>query len=112
IALFYAQSCYLITLDEKDFDESSYKDWMRVVRNITWQFQLSVSQLISVILLIQELAEGCLDIHYFLINNEIESRFASEQVAEEVRKAQLVVANETLKEILFALEDTNFCRGT
>ena len=39
------------------------------------------------------------------------SRYAQEQVKEEIEKAKIIIANPVTKQVIHATEDTNFCKG-
>ena len=80
---------------EKDsFDETSFKQWMRVVWNIVENSGIeSISAMIGAMRLIDELSEGGHNIYNFLSNSQlrIKSNFAKEQVAEEIAKAKQII---------------------
>ncbi|MCR5498104.1 MAG: hypothetical protein K6F48_09705, partial [Paludibacteraceae bacterium] len=80
---------------EKDsFDETSFKQWMRVVWNIVENSGIeTISAMIGAMRLIDELSEGGHNIYNFLSNSQlrIKSNFAKEQVAEEIAKAKQIV---------------------
>ncbi len=118
--LFYAQTKYLRKTTE--FKKENFRCWMRVVRNIVSRGDAektgkrptiirSPETFDGVINLINELSEGCDDIYNFLSTKSIKSLFAKDQLEEEKLKAQLIIKNNTYKEVLFATEDTNFCLG-
>lgn len=118
--LFYAQTEYLRKIT--DFNKENFCCWMRVIRNIVSRGDAertgnrptiirSPETFDGVVNLIKELSEGCEDIYSFLSTNSIKSSFAKEQIEEERLKAQLITANNTYKDVLFATEDTNFCQG-
>ena len=118
--LFYAQTEYLRKITE--FKKENFRCWMRVVRNIVSRGDAektgkrpaiirSPETFDGVINLISELSEGCGDIHNFLSTQSIKSLFAKEQIEEEKLKAQLIIKNNTYKDVLFSTEDTNFCQG-
>lgn len=119
--LFYAQTTYLIKINE--FNSVTFSDWMRVVRNIIQNSTIdSASTFISAIGLINKLSNGCDEIYQYLSNgcNEIyqylskentQSKFASEQVIEEIQKAKIVKISDDNKSVIHDIEDTNFCKG-
>ena len=80
---------------EKDsFDETSFKQWMRVVWNIVENSSIeTISAMIGAMRLIDELSEGGHNIYNFLSNSQlrIKSNFAKEQVAEEIAKAKQII---------------------
>ena len=106
--LFYAQTIYLLN---NNFDENSFSDWLRVVRNIIENSSIEHSNFISAVNLIQELSGGCSDIYTYLANNKVSAGHAKEQVKEEIEKAKIIVENPDNKQIIQKTEDTNFCRG-
>lgn len=110
--LFYAQSNYVKNVGSKITVES-FSDWLRVVRNIIENATIdSSATFMGAINLIKELSNGCNDVYDFLSKNSIQSKFAEEQLKEEIRKSKLIVSNTEIKTILFELEDTLFCKGT
>jgi Protein of unknown function DUF262 len=110
--LFYAQSNYLKNVGSEVTIET-FSEWLRVVRNIIENAPLdSATTFMGAINLIKELSNGCSDVYDFLSKNPIQSKFAEEQLKEEIRKAKLIVSNIEIKTILFELEDTLFCKGS
>lgn len=110
--LFYAQSNYVKNVGSKITVET-FSDWLRVVRNIIENATIdSSATFMGAINLIKELSNGCNDVYDFLSKNSIQSKFAEEQLKEEIRKSKLIVSNTEIKTILFELEDTLFCKGT
>ncbi len=108
--LFYAQTVYLL---RPGFEVNSFAYWMRVVRNIVENATIdSADRFRGAINLIMELSNGCNAVYDFLSENSIQSKFAEEQVKEETRKAKLIANNNEIKQIIFDLEDTSFCKGT
>lgn len=109
--LFYSQTSYLNAVETK-FNSETFSEWLRVVRNIVENATIdSATTFIGAINLINELSVGCESIFSFLSDNSVQSRFADEQVKEEIRKAKLITTNNEVKEFYFELEDTNFCKG-
>jgi hypothetical protein len=107
--LFYAQTVYL--LKGNNINEY-FSDWMRVVRNIVENTTIEQpNAFISAVNLVQELSDGCQDIYTYLVNKGVSSRYAKEQVKEEVEKAKIIKANIKNKKIILKTEDTNFCKG-
>lgn len=110
--LFYAQSNYVKNVGSKITVET-FSNWLRVVRNIIENATIdSSATFMGAINLIKELSNGCNDVYDFLSKNSIQSKFAEEQLKEEIRKSKLIVGNPEIKTILFELEDTLFCKGT
>lgn len=111
-ALFYAQTEYLLRQDTEVIDEKYFSDWLRFIRNIVENSTIdSASSFIGVIGLIKEISEGCIDIYKYLTQNDIQSKFAGEQIKEEKLKAELIVENNLWKEFIFKAENDNFLKG-
>ncbi len=92
--------------------EEKMNDWRRVVRNVFAHTEVeSPESFIGGIRLLDELAKGVSSIYEFLAAAKVESGFAGSQVAEEQRKARLLVRNPAQKTLLHRLEDTRFLRG-
>ena len=111
--LFFAQTEFLVATMEK-FETVNYQDWIRVVRNIIRNSSIeNYASFLGALSLIRELSAGCQNIYEFLISTDIKSRFAREQIKEEVIKAALIVSvpDESFKLILHDLEDSHFCEG-
>lgn len=110
IVFFYAQTEFLLNSD--GFENTVFADWMRVVRNIVNNATVdSAETFIGAIALVKELSRGMFDIYGYLSGNSLTSRFASEQVKEELRKSKIIVASEKNRQIIHKLEDANFCEG-
>ena len=108
--LFYAQTQFFLI--EKNFNSKSFTEWMRVVRNIVQNATIdSAGTHIGAIGLINELSTGCSDIYRFLNTSSIKSGFASNQVSEEIIKAQMIIKTPLSKSVIQKTEDTNFCKG-
>lgn len=109
-ALFYAQTQYL--LKTKIFNSKFFAEWMRVVRNIVQNVAInSASAYIGAIGLIKELSKGCENIYQHLNDNSIKSGFASNQVKEEILKANLIQKGSNWKNQIFEVEDDSFLKG-
>jgi hypothetical protein len=109
--LFYAQTAYLLN---HSFQSDSFNDWMRVVRNIVHNVMIdSADPFMGAITLVKELAEGSKNIYHYLHNNPaIQSKFANDQVQEEIRKAVIIIEKPDFKNIIHGIEDTAFCKGS
>lgn len=119
--LLFAQIEYLLKV--KEFDQSYYNDWMRVVRNIISRGDIdkdgkrpdiirSPQTFDGVISLINELSNGCHDIYGHLASVEsLKSTFAKEQVEEEKVKAKIINHQPNLKQLIFDSEDNDLLRG-
>jgi hypothetical protein len=107
--LYYAQTTYLL---KNNFDDNSFSDWLRVVRNIIENSSIEhPNDFISAINLVNELSSGCSDIYTYLANNEVLAGHGKEQVKEEIEKAKIIVANQDNKKVIHETEDTIFCKG-
>ena len=102
------------------FEESSFKQWMRVVWNIVENSRIeTIPAMIGAIRLIDELSEGAHDIYKYLSNSQltIQSDFARNQVAEEIAKVQQILNGETKadgrtwEEIIIEAENYAFFKG-
>ena len=118
--LFYAQTRYLMS--NSTICQEKYEEWMRVVRNIVSQADLTPDGKRSDIIrspetfngaigLINELADGCNDIYAYLCSSSINSTFAREQIKEEILKAKIICKFPVHKKLLFNAEDNEFLRG-
>jgi hypothetical protein len=109
-ALFFAQTAYLLSVEE--FNEESFSDWMRVIRNIVQNSTIdSAATFIGSIGLLKELVLGCGNIYEFLKNIEVKSNFAQAQVKEEKLKSYAISLLPDCKYLIFNLEDTFFFKG-
>jgi|LSQX01.1.fsa_nt_gb hypothetical protein len=118
--LFYAQTEYLI--NNREFSEEYFNDWMRVIRNIVCRGDVqqggnrqtiirSPETFAGVINLISEIKEGSKNIYEFLRRTPIKSSFAREQMIEEREKAQIIIKHPEYKQIIFDAEDSELCKG-
>lgn len=115
-----------------NFEEESFKQWMRVVWNIVENAGIdTISAMIGAIRLIDELSEHSHDIYSYLKDNpKIKSGTAEAQVAEEIAKAKQIIDEngthrkyngsckkenglnyETWEEIIIEAESTAFFKG-
>ena len=107
---------------EKDsFDETSFKQWIRVVWNIVENSGIeTISAMIGAMRLIDGLSEGAHDIYNFLSNSQLQvkSNFAKEQVAEEIAKAKQILYGaprsdgKSWEEIIIEAEKYAFFKGS
>lgn len=120
--LFYAQTEYL--LKHNKIDEEKFLNWMRVIRNIISRADITADGKRSDIVrspeafygavnLIRELSEGCDDIYKFLAEkgSKLSSKFAKEQIDEEIIKARIITEHNDHKNLLFSLEDNLLLKG-
>ena len=108
--LFYAQTQYLLSAEP--FKSECFSEWMRVIRNIVQNAKIdSAGAYIGAIGLIKELSKGCENIYQHLNDNSVKSVFASNQMKEEITKAQIIIKKPDAKSVILKTEDTNFCKG-
>ncbi|WOC50794.1 hypothetical protein BPO_0147 [Bergeyella porcorum] len=112
--LFYAQTEYL--LKNQTFSQSSFDQWMRVVRNLVenaYSGNWNIDSMVNLMKLVHRWSDKSNDIYSFLSTLDISTvSVAKEQVKEEIEKAKLIVANPVEnKQIIYDTEDTNFCKG-
>jgi len=102
----------MLFLDNSGYDEASYQEWMRVIRNIIQNAYLEdTTSFIGAVRLNHQLSAGSQQIYQFLSTAKVDSQFASQQVKEEIRKARLIQEHSESKRILHELEDLDYCRG-
>lgn len=107
--VFYAQTAYLLNVE---FNENTFNDWMRVVRNIVENSTIdSADRFISAVNLIHEISSGSSNIYKYLSENSVNAGHAQKQVKEEIQKAKIIITNPDAKQIIHDVEDTNFCKG-
>lgn len=119
--IFFAQTEYLIRCGNA-FDEISFKDWIRVVRNIVSRGDVdsdgkrpdivrSPDTFVGAVNLVHELSSGCFNIYKHLSTIPVKSTFAKEQIREEIMKANIIQEYPQYKELLFQIEDNELLRG-
>lgn len=108
--LFFAQTAYLLNQDQ--FDEEFFSQWMRVIRNIVHNATIdSASGFIGAVNLVNELSKGCSNIYEYLNQNGIESNFARTETSEEILKSSIITNPLNNKASIFSIEDTYFFKG-
>lgn len=108
--LFYAQTQFLLKAEV--FNSKCFAEWIRVVRNIVQNATIdSAGAYIGAIGLIKELSKGCENIYQHLNDNSIKSGFASNQVKEEILKANLIQQDNIWSNQIFTVEDDTFLKG-
>ena len=119
--IFFAQTEYLIHCGSS-FDQTSFENWIRVVRNIVSRGDIdsdgkrpdivrSPDTFVGAINLVHELSLGCSDIYKYLSTTPIKSTFAKEQIREEIVKANIIQEYPQYKDLLFKIEDNELLRG-
>ena len=104
--LFFAICCYLKL---EKFEVCNFKDWIRVVWNLVENANIdTIASMVGCIRLIDELSSHANTINKFLASNKsrIDSNYAKEQIAEERKKAKLLLGDnsEEWKNILLESE--------
>lgn len=91
--LFYAICVYLEQTEAPSLEDESFKQWMRVVCNITENNQTGLTDKLH---LINDLSKGCQDILSYLSKNPesvIEGHKGNAQLQEEIDKAKQILSN-------------------
>ena len=119
----YPQRVFFYALSElfiKVKDKAIRENFIRVVRNIVENATIDSAQtFVGAIKLMKELLEGFLevlskevqDIYSYLSKTDIQSNFASYQVAQERQKAERIVANLEWKDAIWEAEDHPMFKG-
>ena len=109
--VFHAISKYL---QVREFDETSFRQWMRVVWNIVENAGIeTVASMIGAMRLIDELSEHAHNIYPFLAcyHKDIKSTAAQDQVQEEIAKAKMIVENPSWENKLKNAEKNPYLLG-
>jgi hypothetical protein len=109
--IFYAICCYF---ENSAYNETSFKQWMRVVWNIVENASIESTQsMIGAIRLIDELGKYSHDIYAHLKDRDITKDAANEQMKEEKEKAHQIIDNptENWEEKIIKAENTAFFKG-
>lgn len=110
--LFFAITRYL---EAQEFNELSFKQWMRVIWNIVENSGVeNPLSMIGCMRLIDELSEHSHQIHNFLLEDiALKSKFAEDQVKEERGKVKQILNNETgiWENKIIDAEQTAFFKG-
>jgi hypothetical protein len=107
--VFYAICCYF---EKADYDESSFKQWMRVVWNIVENSNIeTIPAMIGAIRLIDDLAEYCHEIYNHIKDRDISNDFAKEQMEEEKDKAKKIIEDNTWENKIINAEKAAFFKG-
>ncbi|MEI0509858.1 DUF262 domain-containing protein [Brachyspira intermedia] len=108
-------SALIFYIDKNNFkyNETSFKQWMRIVWNITENSYIDESSYISLIKLFYELSEHYSNIYNFLAddNNKIKSEISKEAVQYERRKCKFIVANNNWEKYFTEAEKHPFFKG-
>lgn len=109
--IFFAVQKYL---ENFDYDNIKFKQWMRVVWNIAQNTDINVAAvMIGVIQLINEIGDHADDIYNFFAdsNNIIKSDSSKNAVAEERRKAKFIISDPTWEDIFIKAEKHPYIQG-
>jgi hypothetical protein len=112
LVLYYAQTEYLMKFGLEN--PEMFDDWMRVIRNIVINQDIDdATPYISALQLVTELLNGTDNsIYSFLaVSPNLKSRFAADQMKEEIFKAKIIMKSDRNKKAIFKTGDTNFCQG-
>ena len=105
---FYALTYLFIKVKDK----TKRENFIRVVRNIVKNATIDSPQtFVGAIKLMKELLGGIEDIYSYLSKVSIQSNFASYQVAQEIDKAERIVANLEWKDAIWEAEDHLMFKG-
>lgn len=102
-------------LENNNFDEIKFKQWMRVVWNITENTDISdASSMVGVMRLMNELSQYSSDIYSFLAddNNQISSTSSKIAMTEERTKSKLIITDLNWENAFLKAEEHPFFRGS
>ncbi|NLI36420.1 MAG: DUF262 domain-containing protein [Bacteroidales bacterium] len=111
-ALMYAA---LKPVSKSENAETSYKDWMRVMRNLICATDIRLENLRDILSTIDLIAENVknTDIYEFLSkDNIVITNFLPNQIKEEKMKASLILKDKEWRDIFLDFENHPFCKGT
>jgi hypothetical protein len=107
--VFHAICCYF---NKDKFNETTFKQWMRVVWNIVENANInSASAMIGALRLIDALGEHSDKIYDHLIDRNVEKDFAKEQMEEEKEKAKKIKESTAWEEKIIEAENFAFFKG-
>lgn len=109
--LLHAQTIFFLNLNPISNHSEQFADWMRVIRNIVQNIQLSIETFPGAVALLNELSEGADNIYEYLADANLKSKFATTQMNEEKRKAAIIKAAPHMKSKLHEAEDSFLCQG-
>ncbi|MEI0489760.1 DUF262 domain-containing protein [Brachyspira pulli] len=108
-------SALIFYIDKNNFkyNETSFKQWMRVVWNIIENSYIDESSSISLIKLFNELSKYSSDIYNFLAdeNMQIQSEISKEAVQYERRKCKFIIKDKNWEKFFIKAEEHEFFRG-
>lgn len=107
--IFHAICCYF---ENNQYDEISFKQWMRVVWNIVENANINNNEsMIGSIRLITDLSKNAYNIYIHLKDRDISKDFAKDQMEEEKEKARKIIQDLTWEEKIIDAEKTTFFKG-
>jgi len=101
----------IIQYDDVDYAGEKFDNWMRFSWNIIENSVERKSEYISAVKFFAELSEQSTSILNYLKNETIISRFAQEQVKEEIAKAEKIIDEPAWKNKITDAEQTAFFKG-
>lgn len=111
--IIFSALIFYIEKNNFKYNETSFKQWMRIAWNITENSYIDESSSISLIKLFNELSEHSSDIYNFLANenNKIKSDISKEAVQYEIRKCKFIIRDNKWEETFIDAEKHPFFRG-
>lgn len=107
--VFHAICCYF---ENNQYDEISFKQWMRVVWNIVENANINNNEsMIGSIRLITDLSRNAHNIYIHLKDRDISKDFAKDQMEEEKEKARKINEDSTWEEKIIEAENWSFFKG-
>ena len=111
--IIFSALIFYIKKNNFKYDETSFKQWMRIVWNITENSYIDESSSISLIKLFYELSEHSSNIYDFLANEEkiIHTNISKEAVQYERRKCKFIIKDNNWETYFIEAEKHQFFRG-
>ena len=111
--IIFSALIFYIEKNNFKYNETSFKQWMRIVWNITENSNINEHSSISLIKLFNELSEHSSDIYNFLANenNKIKSDISEEVVQYEIRKCKFIAKDNKWEETFIDAEKHPFFSG-
>ncbi|WP_288695422.1 DUF262 domain-containing protein [uncultured Brachyspira sp.] len=111
--IIFSALIFYIEKNNFKYNETSFKQWMRIVWNITENSYIDEDYSIGLIKLFNELSEHSSDIYKFLAddNNKIKSEISKEAVQYEIRKCKFIIKDNKWEETFIDAEKHPFFKG-
>jgi hypothetical protein len=107
--IFHAICCYF---ENNQYDEISFKQWMRVVWNIVENANIANEEsMFGAIRLINDLVKYADNIYNHLKDRDVSNDFAKDQMEEEKEKAKKIIEDSTWEENIIEAENWSFFKG-